>query len=203
MARAKGTVPSAELVDRLEKSLASEREEVFYPLLRRMRNMSELLSAGKDVPSSVIDEGLELWEQCLSRLHDPHIRQIQTAGLREEESRTGATAFSELVADVDRARTRIGTMRGALTAYEAEPKIYRTLLSLVIYAEAQAGSTWERFEEEYAATHIPALFTPEEVAAWNDTLSQTAIALPELREKVQDFRKRTAEYSGEPLPASP
>ena len=107
----------------------------------------------------------------------------------------GAPApFGALLTDVERAKTRLRLMRSALTGYENDRKTHRTLLSLVIAAEAQAGLAWERFEEEYVRTHLPARFTPRGVASWNDALAQTAKALIDLRERVRAFRSRTTEF---------
>ena len=169
------------------------------PLLRRMRGIGRRLGSGQDVPPALIDEGLELWQAYQQQLHDPHIDQIRVAGLAAGESASDSARFGELITDVARARTRLQTMRAALSGYREDAKMNRSLLALILAAEAQAGLAWERFEEEYVRTSLPSLLTPVAVSAWNEALTRTGDVLADLRERVRSFRARTAEFSLRPV----
>jgi hypothetical protein len=193
-----GTVHAGDLIAELQSDLRVEREQIFEPLLRRMRGIARHLSDGEDVPPKLIEEGLVLWETYLKELHDPHINQIRSAGPKNEASTADSTGLADLVGDVARARVRIQTMRWAWSGYRAEPAHYRTLLALALAEEAQSGLAWERFEEEYARSFLPERFRPDTVRAWTDAFAQIHKTAPVLRERVRKFRDRTSAFALRP-----
>ena len=56
--KATGTVPTDELVARVQNDLRTEREQILEPLLRRLRAIGQRLTDDHEVPPEVVVEGL-------------------------------------------------------------------------------------------------------------------------------------------------
>ena len=185
---------TAEAVRYLRMELVAERKNVLEPLLRRMSDLAEALSRGEQVPSAVIEEGLDLWQTYVSRLHDVHVGQF--AAVRSSMPHTEACTLPllQLEQDPARAELRINEMRTILMGYLGRPKLYGALLGPALLGNARSELAWENFEEDFATSCLPDHLTSTALRHWSTALSETRAAAEATRLKVEDYLKRTAEY---------
>lgn len=129
---ARGTVPIADLVARLQASLREERKEILEPLLHRLQTLGRNFADGRAIPLQSIEDGLGLWEGYLDRLHDLHITQIRLAGRSEEHEDRCALPLIELEGDPARGKYRLQVIRGVWNGHNYPVAQYRGLLGLVL-----------------------------------------------------------------------
>lgn len=192
----KGTVSSATLVARLQKDLREERQQVLEPLLARLRAIGQRLGAEQDVPPEVIEEGLVLWEEYLTLLHNRHVGQFRLAGPSDEHPDRCAVPLIDIEGDPDRGAYRIRAIRAMWSGYNFHVGGYRNLLGLILVGETQAELAWEGFEEDYAKSCLPSHVSPLVVQEWTAALDRSEREAPLLREKVLRYLTRTAAYEG-------
>ncbi len=197
---AKGTVPVADLVARLQAGLRTERKEILEPLLHRLQALGRNFTEGRAIPLQAVEDGLNLWETYLERLHDLHINQIRLAGQSDEHPDRCALPLIEIEGDPNRGKYRLKVIRAVWNSHNYQVSQYRGLLGLVLIGEAQAELAWEGFEEDYAQTCLPTHFTPEAAREWTDTLDRGQQDALALREKVQAYLDRTGQFAGPPSP---
>lgn len=191
---AKGTLASTELIARLQRDLRAERAEVLEPLLRRLRDLGQRLSEGVDIPPERIAEGLTLWEEYLTQLHNLHVDQFRLAGPSDEHPEQCALPLIGIEGDPDRGAYRIRAIRAMWGGYNLHIGGYRELLGVMLGGEAQAELAWEGFEEDYAKTCLPTHVTPSVAKAWSAALDQTERESPALRQRVADYLEHTAAF---------
>ncbi|MFZ0700038.1 MAG: hypothetical protein WAN74_07630 [Thermoplasmata archaeon] len=194
----RATVPVGDLVARLQTDLRTERKEILEPLLHRLQALGRNFTQGREIPLSDVEDGLNLWETYLERLHDLHINQIRLAGPGEDHSDRCALPLIEIEGDPDRGRYRLKVIRSVWDEHNYHVSQYRGLLGLVLIGEAQAELAWEGFEEDYARTCLPTHFTPEAAQEWDLTLDRSHQDALTLREKVQAYLGRTDAFAGPP-----
>ena len=191
-------MPADVLVARLQRDLRNEREQILDPLLRRLKAIGETLTEEHDVPSAVIQRGLGLWEEYLTRLHDLHVSQFRLAGFREDHAERCAVPLIAIEGDPDRGNYRIRAIRAMWSGYHFHVGGYRELLGLILTGEARAELAWEGFEEDYAISCLPTHLTRAGIAQWTDALDRAEREAPALRQRVRRYLEETAAYEGGP-----
>lgn len=189
------TANSTSLVRELQQELRDERRTVLVPLLHRMSELGRRLNSGQRVPPKVIEEGLDLWQIYVARLHDVHVGQFVAARTSIPHVEACSLPLVQIEQEPGRAETRIDEMRSMLLGYEGRPQLYRALMGLTLFGNATAELSWEGFEEDFANTCLPDHLTPTALRQWQTSLIETRAVAQATRRKVEDYLDRTAEYA--------
>ncbi|MCI4372032.1 MAG: hypothetical protein L3K02_00075 [Thermoplasmata archaeon] len=190
-----GTVPSSDLVARLQLGLRKEHDLVLTPMLTRLDAFATRLNSGGDVPVPAIEEGLVLVDRYLHELHDVHLRLLQVAGADPEKGELAHLAFMQLGSDFEHARVRWATVRVMVRGYEEKLTASRAMLGLTLAQESRAERAWHDFEVEYARASIPAQFSPKVAEIWQGELDHARDAGRADRTRVEEWLGRTAQYA--------
>jgi hypothetical protein len=199
-----GDLSTAQVVSTLLKDLRSEREEVLEPLLHRLREIGEALNHGKEVSVPVLEEGLDLLETYLHRLHAVHVQGFARATPGVPHNDTCLLPLVALEGEPERAEHRLASIRGALVGYQAHWSGGATLLGLVITNECTAELSWEGYSEDFARTCLPSHLPPEALRAWEEAIARTRAEAAKTREAVARYVTRPfLETPASTSPASP
>ena len=179
----------------LRTELANERTEILEPLLRRVNDFAERLARGEELPAGIVQDGIDLWEIYVHRLHDVHIAQFSAARSSMSHDEAVTSPLAKIVQDSQQAELRIGELRLVLAAYSVHPKMSAMLLSTVLAGSARSELAWERYEEDFAASSLPDRLTPAALQHWTAALSDARTAAEESRAKVAKYLERTNAYA--------
>ena len=193
-----GTVPSGELVARFQEGLRKEREFVLVPLMDRLDAIAGRLLLSHPMPAQPLEEGLVLVERYRQELHDPHLLMLERTYGDLTNDPGSQLAFQQLSSDYDHARVRWATVRVMVSGYESKYAGYRQLLGLTLSQQCRSEKAWHEFEEEYARTNIPSLFTPALAEFWKKELDKARDEGRADHSKVDDYLTRTAQYLKDP-----
>jgi hypothetical protein len=188
------TIPSSELVARLQMSVKKEHDFVLWPLLDRLDAFATRLMREEDVPFEIIEEGLALMNRYLGELHDVHLHLLQIAEIDPKKGEASRLAFGQLVSDFEQARVRWATVLVMLRGYEAGVAGYRALLGLTLAQECRSERAWHDFEEDYVRSSVPSEFSSKVAEKWQAELNQVRESGRADRTRVADFEKRTTAY---------
>jgi hypothetical protein len=188
------TVPSGDLVARLQLSLKKEHDLVLVPLLDRLDLFATRLNRGGDVPVPIFEEGLGLVDRYLHELHDVHLRMLENAGADPAKGEAGRLAFQQLASDYEHARVRWATVRVMLRGYEQKTLGARAMFGLTLAQECRAERAWHDFEEEYVRSSVPTAIPPKVAETWNLELDHVRDAGRADRTRIEDWVARTNEY---------
>ncbi|MGA8275091.1 MAG: hypothetical protein WB789_00115 [Thermoplasmata archaeon] len=191
---AAATVPSADLVARLQLGLKKEHDLVLVPLLDRLDAFATILNSGGDIPTPVFEEGLALIDRYLHELHDVHLRLLENAGADPEKGEPARLAFQQLASDYEHARVRWATVRVMLRTYEEKIPGSRAMFALTLAQECRAEKAWHDFEEEYVRGSVPKSFSPKVAETWRVELDHSRDAGRADRTRVEAWLVRTAQY---------
>ena len=171
----------------LLKDLRNEREGVLEPLLHRLREIGEALGQGKGISLPVLEEGLDLLEAYLHRLHEVHVQGFARATPGIPHNDTCLLPLVALEGEPERAEHRVASIRGALVGYRAGWVGGATLLGLVITNECTAELSWEGYSEDFARSCLPAHLPPEALRAWEEAIARTRAQAAKTREEVARY----------------
>ncbi len=185
---------TTEALGELREELAFERQEVLEPLLHRLQEFAERLAHEEEIPPPAFEEGLDLWQAYVERLHDAHIRAMASVGARKGASEGDDLTLAELEHDPPRAQARIGEIRAMLAGYAEGYRVFGGLMSPAIRGNTLSELAWEKLEEEFLGIRNP----PPLSAAARDrllgSLAATRRTAEELRRRIQAFLERTAQF---------
>ncbi len=199
---APGEVSTETVLAALLKDLRSEREEVLEPLLHRLREMGEAIGQGKAVSVPVLEEGVELLEAYLHRLHEVHVQGFARATPGVPHNETCLLPLVALEGEPERAEHRVASIRGALVGYRAHWAGAAALLGLVITNECTAELSWEGYSEDFARSCLPSHLPPASVQAWQEAIAATRAEAKKTREAVARYLTKPF-LEGSPSPTSP
>ena len=197
-----GEVSTEAVVAALLKDLRTEREEVLEPLLHRLREIGEAIGRGEPVSIPVLEQGLDLLEAYLHRLHEVHVQGFARATPGVPHDDTCLLPLVALEGEPERAEHRVASIRGALVGYQARWSGAASLLGLVITNECTAELSWEGYSEDFARSCLPSHLPPASIQAWESAIAATRAEAAKTREAVARYLTRPFR-EGSPSPTSP
>ncbi len=182
-----GDLSTEAVIAALLKDLRNEREEVLEPLLHRLREIGEIIGQGEAVSVPVLEEGLELLEAYLHRLHEVHVQGFARATPGVPHNDTCLLPLVALEGEPDRAEHRVASIRGALVGYRAHWPGAAALLGLVITNECTAELSWEGYSEDFARSCLPSHLPPASIRAWEEAIATSRAEEAKTREAVARY----------------